>query len=50
MFSVEAEFIEVKDGKAFLRRPDGKKFAIAVEKLSNADQQYLASNPRLTTP
>lgn len=42
-FSVEAELIEVKDGKVYLRRPDGNAIGISVDKLSKADQQYIAT-------
>jgi hypothetical protein len=42
-FSIEADLIEVKEGKACLRRTDGTKLSIPVEKLSEGDQQYLAT-------
>jgi hypothetical protein len=41
--SVEAEFVEEKDGKAFLRKGDGKVVGVALEKLSQEDQQYVKS-------
>jgi S1-C subfamily serine protease len=41
VFSVEAELIEIKDGKVYLRRADGKEISIPVDKLSKADQQYV---------
>lgn len=40
-FSVEAELVEVKDGKAILRRTDGKTTAVPIEKLSKADQEFV---------
>ncbi|MEK6238929.1 MAG: SHD1 domain-containing protein, partial [Planctomycetales bacterium] len=39
-FSLEAEFIELKDGKVRLKKPDGKTFSIPLDKLSDADQAY----------
>ncbi len=42
-FSVEAELIEVKDGKAVLKRTDGKIIRAPIDQLSAADVRYLAS-------
>lgn len=40
-FMLEAELVEVKDGKAVLKRPDGSLVEIEVAKLSVADQRFL---------
>ncbi len=40
-YRVEAELIEVKDGKAVLRRKDGKRITVAVKRLSEGDQEFL---------
>jgi uncharacterized protein involved in exopolysaccharide biosynthesis len=42
-FSVEAVLVEVKDGKAMLRRADGHVIAVPVANLSEADRDYLSS-------
>jgi len=42
-FSVNADLIEVKNSKAYLRAANGKKLSILLEKLSEADRQYLES-------
>ena len=42
-FSVEAELVEVKDGKAWLRKSDGKVIAVPLAKLSQSDRDFLAS-------
>jgi len=42
-FSVEAEFVEVKDGKVLLKKDNGKVFQVPIERLSDADQRYVAS-------
>lgn len=42
-YKVEAAFIELKDGKAVLRREDGKTVGVTVEKLSKADQDLVKS-------
>lgn len=42
-FSVLAELVEVKDGKAHLKKADGSVIAVPVDKLSEADQKFLAS-------
>ena len=41
-FTVEAELAEVKDGKAFLKKADGPVIAVALEKLSTANQEYVS--------
>ena len=38
---VEAEFLSYNDGKARLRRTDGKEISIAIDRLSSADRAYL---------
>jgi hypothetical protein len=40
-FTVDAELVDTRDGKASLRKRDGKVTTIAIEKLSLADQQYI---------
>ncbi len=42
-YSVEAELVEVKDGKAWLRKTDGKVVAVEVTRLSKTDRDYLES-------
>lgn len=42
-FSVEAELVEVKDGKALLKKADGKVVAVPVDRLSADDRQYLTT-------
>ena len=42
-FQVDAELIKVEDGKAVLRRSDGKQVKVPVEHLSDSDQAYLKS-------
>lgn len=42
-FTVEAELVEVKDGKAFLKKADGRVGEIPTARLSEADQNYLKS-------
>ncbi|MGV3485793.1 MAG: SHD1 domain-containing protein, partial [Planctomycetaceae bacterium] len=46
-FKVTAQLVEVKDGAAFLKTDQGKLLKIPVERLSQADQQFLqsGSNP-----
>ena len=41
--TVEAELLEVKDGKAFLRKADGQVIGIAIPNLSAGDLNYLKS-------
>ena len=40
-FKVSAELVEVQDGKALLRRADGKEISVPLERLSDADQQFV---------
>lgn len=40
-FSVQAELIEVVDGKARLRKEDGRVIAVPIAKLSSADRRLL---------
>ncbi len=41
-FSLEAEFVELKDGKVTLRKTDGKAITIDLEKLSQEDRDFVA--------
>jgi hypothetical protein len=41
-FKVQAKFGSLEDGKVTLIRENGKKFTIALDKLSKADQEYIA--------
>jgi hypothetical protein len=38
--TLEAEFVELKDGNVQLRKPDGKVVTLPIEKLSQADQAF----------
>jgi len=40
-YSVQAELVDVKDGKVHLRRADGRVVAVPLEKLGAADQEYI---------
>ncbi len=40
-YSVEAEFVQMQDGKAVLRRTDGTIVAVPLRRLSSGDQDYL---------
>lgn len=42
-FSITAEAVEVRGAHLHLRREDGKVVAVPIDKLSDADQQFLAS-------
>jgi hypothetical protein len=42
-FSVEAELVEVREGKVQLRKADGATVALPITRLSDRDQRYLAS-------
>lgn len=42
-FSVKAELVELKDGKAMLRRADGKVITVPVDSLSRSDRDYLST-------
>ena len=43
-FSATAELVEIKDGKAFLKKADGQVIAVPVSELSDADRNYLKSS------
>lgn len=47
-FKIEAELVEVKDGEAFLKRPDGSFVAVRIEKLSDRDRKFIESNTKST--
>src|SRR3954465_4052156 len=40
-FKVAGEFVEVQDGKALLRRADGKEIKVPLKRLSDADRQFV---------
>ena len=42
-FELHAKLVSVEGGNAILLREDGQKMTIAVDKLSKADQEYLAN-------
>jgi WD40 repeat protein len=42
-FSVEAKLVKVEDGKAVLKRNDGQEIKVPLEKLSDADQKFVAN-------
>ncbi len=42
-FKIEAEFVEVKDNVAVLKRTDGSRVEVPVARLSDADQKFLKS-------
>ena len=42
-FSVEAKLLKVEDGKAVLKRSDGQEINVPLERLSDADQKFIAS-------
>ena len=44
-FSVTAELVDVEDGKAVLRRADGKEIAVDLERLSAEDRKYIEDRP-----
>jgi formylglycine-generating enzyme required for sulfatase activity len=39
--SIQAEFVDLKDGKVRLRKQDGTEIAIAIDKLSDADRKFV---------
>jgi hypothetical protein len=41
--TLEAEFVEMKDGKVQLKKEDGKTITIPIEKLSDPDQEFVRS-------
>lgn len=45
-FKIEAEFIEILDGDARLKRADGKTISVPLTKLSKEDQTYLREQAR----
>jgi hypothetical protein len=44
-FTIEAELVDVQGGLTRLRRSNGTVISVAVDKLSEADRRYLASQP-----
>ena len=40
-YTLEAKFIELRDGKVQLRKPDGRVLTVAIEKLNKADKEYV---------
>jgi SLA1 homology domain 1, SHD1 len=42
-YSVEAELVNVEDGRVHLKKPDGKIVTVPQDRLSDADQRYLKS-------
>ena len=40
-FTVEADFVDFKDGKVQLKKADGSTITVPVERLSNADQKFV---------
>ena len=42
-FTVQAEFVELKDGKVRLKKQDGSKLAVELDRLSKRDRDYLDS-------
>jgi thiol-disulfide isomerase/thioredoxin len=44
-FSLTAELVDVEDGKAVLRRADGKEIAVDLERLSAEDRKYIEDRP-----
>lgn len=42
--TVEAEFLDFRDGKVHLKREDGKVFASPIERFSEADQRWVKEN------
>jgi thiol-disulfide isomerase/thioredoxin len=45
-FTVSAELIKIEDGKATLKRADGKQIQVPVEQLSDADQAFLTAGDK----
>jgi thiol-disulfide isomerase/thioredoxin len=43
-FKISAELVDVQDGKALLRRADGKELKVPLERLSDADQQFVKTH------
>jgi len=42
-YTIEADLVEIKDGKAVLKKADGEVVAVPIDRLSRDDRQYLAS-------
>ena len=40
-FSIEAELLDFQDGKVRLKKPNGNVITVAVDRLSQADQQFV---------
>lgn len=49
-FRIEAEFVELKDGKVVLRKPDGKTISVPLGKLSTADQKFVRGLAKPAAP
>jgi hypothetical protein len=47
---IEAEFVEFKDGKVRLRRPDSSFVVIPIESLSETDQQFVRAVTQVQSP
>jgi hypothetical protein len=45
-FSLEAEFVDLTDGKVRLKKEDGSIITVPIEKLSPADREYLDAHTR----
>jgi hypothetical protein len=47
-FSVEADYVDLTDGKVVLKKTDGNVISVPLDRLSDADQQYVESqrNPQ----
>jgi hypothetical protein len=43
-FSIEATFEAIEEGQVLLRKPDGKRTRIAMDKLSDEDQAWIERN------
>ena len=43
-YTVEAELVEVRDGIVFLRKTDGSVSPVPLDRLSEADRQYIAGD------
>ena len=49
-FSVEAQFVGVKEGKVMLKKADGKIVAVPLDRLSKEDQDFVAEHPQPGEP
>ena len=45
-FSIEAELVQVEEGKVQLRKPDGSLVTVPLAKLSDGDRRYLESREK----